>query len=110
MVAGGDCSWQAPPTPGLQCILAETVARGGVDVGVTKSVAGGEKHEASGPHITTLDLRVISAWSRRWSLRAPPSEIVTGGGEGGLSSCEAVVTSSMVVVCVSGDWRAISTS
>ena len=34
MVAGGDCGWQATPTPGLQCILVETVSRGGVDVKV----------------------------------------------------------------------------
>ena len=67
MVAGGgDWGWQDTPTPGLPCVRAESLAKGGVDIGVTKSVTGGEKHGASGSHMTMLlDLRVLSAWSRR---------------------------------------------
>ena len=72
----------ATPAPGLKCCLAKTSARGGVHVGVTKSVGGGEKHEASRSHIATVvALRVASAWSRCWSPRAPPSEIAAGGGD-----------------------------
>ena len=54
VAAGGDCGWQATPTPGLPCCLSETVAGGGVDEGVTRSIGGGEKCEASGSHISTL--------------------------------------------------------
>ena len=54
VAAGGDCGWQATPTPGLPCCLSVTVAGGGVDEGVTRSIGGGEKCEASGSHISTL--------------------------------------------------------
>ena len=54
---------------------------------MARSVAGGEKQEASGSHTEMLlDLRMVSAWSRSWSLSTPPSETGTGGGEGVLSS------------------------
>ena len=110
--ARGDGDW-ATPTPGLRCCPAETSAWGEVDVGVTKtkSIGGGEKRGASRSHVVAVvALRVASAWSRRRSPRAPPSEIVAGGGEGVPSSCEAGVAPVGVVRVGGVDWTASSTS
>lgn len=73
-------------------------------------VAWDEVSRTSGSHLATaLCLRRFSIWSARWSLKATPSEIDTGGGEG-VPSCEGGVAAGVIVAWVGCGWTATSPS